>query len=155
MFIERCFLRPAQTRRQHGAVLLEVVLALVLFVAAATIISAGLNASLDSVDRLRLNTHAANLAVSVLSELQMGIKTTAVTGPQQFKAPFEGWTWEIQTATADSEFSRSSSSQKIEIIIRHDDPAIVYRLSQILQIDGSKSIKDQTAALGGRSSSLP
>src|SRR3989440_3723756 len=133
MKLRRAYRIGARHNVDCGAVLLEVVLALVLFVAAAAIISAGLNASLNSVERLRLNAHAANLAVSVLSELQMGIKTIAVSGPQAFKAPFEGWTWEVQAAAADSEFSRSSSSQRIEVIIRHDDPAVVYRLSQILQ----------------------
>ena len=48
--------------------LLEVVLALVLFVGAATVLTSGLSSSLDSVERLRLNAHAADYAVSVLSE---------------------------------------------------------------------------------------
>src|SRR5512141_793697 len=86
---------PARkTVRTDGAVLLEVVLALVLFVGAAAVLTSGLSSSLDSLERLRLNTHAADLAVSVVSELQMGIKSLALSGPQPFPAPFEGWTWE-------------------------------------------------------------
>ena len=54
-------------RWRHAAVLLEVVLALVLFVAAAAVIASAINASLESVERQKLNLHAANLAVTVLS----------------------------------------------------------------------------------------
>ena len=46
-------------RRRDAAVLLEVVLALVLIAAAAAVIGAGLSASIDRVDRLKLNAHAA------------------------------------------------------------------------------------------------
>src|SRR2546421_1194648 len=152
MKLRRAYRIGARHNVDCGAVLLEVVLALVLFVAAAAIISAGLNASLNSVERLRLNTHAANLAVSVISELQMGIKTTALGGPQPFKAPFDGWTWEVLAGSADTEFSQSKGAQKVEVIIRHDEPAVVYRLSQMLEIDGSKRGKEQTASLSAHSS---
>ncbi len=82
--------------RLQGAVLLEVVLALGLFVAAAAVVSASLNASLESVDRLRLNLHAVNLAVSVLSELQLGTRAVETgSGPQPFEPPFEQWGWEV------------------------------------------------------------
>lgn len=144
---------------QRGAVLLEVVLALVLFVAAATIISAGLNASLNSVERLRLNTHAANLAVSVVSELQMGIKTMDLGGAQPFAAPFEGWSWEVLAVGGDDQSpagldgggglqssSRSTVLKKVEVVIRHDDPELVYRLSQTLQMEVSDSTKETTAS---------
>jgi hypothetical protein len=144
---------------QRGAVLLEVVLALVLFVAAATIISAGLNASLNSVERLRLTTHAANLAVSVVSELQMGIKTMDLAGAQPFAAPFEGWSWEV-LGVGDNQSppelnggagfqpaSRTTVLKTVEVVIRHDDPELVYRLSQTLQMEGSDSTKEATASL--------
>src|SRR3954466_9772791 len=81
-------------RRCQGVVLLEVILALVLFATAAAIIGAGLSTSIQTVERLRLNTHAANLAVSVLSELQIGTKVMGQNGQQKFEPPFDGWTWE-------------------------------------------------------------
>lgn len=128
-------------RWQQGAVLLEVILALALFVAAAAIISAGMSASIKSVERLRLNTHAANLAISVLSELEMGMKTMALSGPQPFQPPFEEWTWEAQDASGKSEFSAAGRFKKVEVIIRHADPDLVYRLSQIVQTGETKSVQ--------------
>ncbi len=130
---------PGQPRGEQGAVLLEVVLALVLFVAAAAVLSSGLSSSLDSVERLRLNTHAADLAVTVLSELQMGVKTLAAAGAQPFEAPLENWTWEIVASPVQSDTDEANPFKKIEVIIRHDDPALVYRLGQVLRIDESKT----------------
>src|SRR5258708_5437317 len=80
--------------REDGAVLLEVILALALFVAAAAILSSGLSSSLDAVERLRFNTHAADFAVTVLSELQLGTKTLSTMGPQAFNKPDDDWSWE-------------------------------------------------------------
>jgi type II secretory pathway pseudopilin PulG len=128
-----------RSRHRAGAVLLEVVLALVLFVSAAAILTSGLSSSLDSVDRLRVNAQAADFAVSVLSELQMGIKTLALTGPQEFDPPEEGWTWELVATPLEPESDEVTPYQRIEVIIRHDDPAVVYRLGQVLRLDTSKS----------------
>jgi type II secretory pathway pseudopilin PulG len=121
--------------RQRGTVLLEVLAALMLFVAAAAIITSGMNASLNSVERLRLNTHALNLAVSVISELQMGMKSLELGGVQPFEAPFEGWTWEV-LANPDLEgpAGQASPLRKVEVVIRHGDPALTYRLGQMLRV---------------------
>lgn len=123
-------------RNESGTILLEVVLALVLFVAAAAIIGAGFSASVDSVERQRLSTHAVNLAVSVLSELQMGIRNAGETGPSAFAVPFEAWTWElilapVETDTADA--AGSTGLTQAEVVIRHLDPPMVYRMAQFLK----------------------
>jgi len=122
------------TASKRGAVLLEVILALVLFTAAAAIIGAGLNASLGGLERLRLNTHAANIAVSVLSELQLGIKSLTVSGPQPYEAPLEGWTWEAVATPLQAEWAGPGQLKAVEIIVRHDEPPSVYRLSQIIRL---------------------
>ena len=153
IFIER----PRNGKQQDGAVLLEVILALVLFIAAATIIAAGLHASLDGVDRLRLNTHAANLAVSIISELQMGSKSLAASGPQNFQPPFDGWTWEVLASPLDAQSAgfnpagrspapeQSLGLTKVEVIVRHDDPVLVYRLSQLIVLKNPEA--KETASL--------
>ena len=112
----------------QGAVLLEVILALVLLVAAAAVIGAGLGSSMDAVERQRLNMHAANLAASVLAETQLGLRTTG-NGPQAFEAPFDHWSWELHSASVESEVGQSSDLNLIEAVIRHDDPPVVHRLA--------------------------
>ena len=115
-----------------GAVLLEVVLALVLFVAAATVISSAFNASLLALDRLRLNTRAANFSATVLAELQIGIRPIVTAGPEPFEVPYEGWSWEIAVSTADEGFTSTSQLRRVEVIIRHAESALVHRLAQLI-----------------------
>jgi hypothetical protein len=132
-----------------GAVLLEVILALVLFVAAATILTSGLSASLDQVERLRMQTHAADLAVSVFSEIQLGTKTLALSGPQPFEKPFEDWTWEAVALPAQTEPDEPGPFKKIEVIIRHDDPVFVHRLTQVVVLDPTRVRLDTRPGIDG------
>ena len=143
---QRCITCFPNGASVDGAILLEVILALVLFAAAAAVIGTGLSTAIESVSRLRLNTHAANLAVSVLSELQLGIKSAAVESAQPFPAPFEGWTWEVSAGASGSNLKESSKLKRVEVTIRHDDPPIVYRLSQTLLLPESKPAKDLSAS---------
>ncbi|HKQ38154.1 MAG TPA: hypothetical protein VJ063_08760 [Verrucomicrobiae bacterium] len=127
--------RKAQLRTMDAAVLLEVVLALVLLAGAAAVIGAGLSASIDRVERLKLNAHAADLAVSVMSELQIGSKLLSEEGPEAFEAPFEGWTWEAQAeVTTDQKVRDTGRTKKVEVIIRHEDPPVVHRLCQVIRL---------------------
>lgn len=120
--------------KTRGAVLLEVVLALVLIAAAAAVIGGGLSAAIDRMERLRLSAHAADLAVSVISELQMGTKVIAAEGPEEFEAPFVGWTWEVESETADDKVRDTGRTKKVEVIIRRTDPEIVHRLCQVIRL---------------------
>ncbi len=138
---------PSHTKdARRGAVLLEVVLALVLFVGAAAVITGGLNTSVNSVERLRLNTHAANLATSVLAELQLGARTTELLGPEPFEPPFENWTWELQITPLEEDLgesiatsqSQSYTCSRVEVIIRHKNESVVYRLTQVLRQEDLK-----------------
>ena len=128
--------RPAsEVRYRSGAVLLEVVLALVLLAFAAAVVGAGLNTAIESVERLRLNAHATDLAVSVISELQLGTKSLGQEGPQRFEYPFEFWTWEALATSSDEPGKDTGRTKKIEVIIRHDDePPITHRLAQVIRL---------------------
>lgn len=133
---------------RRGAILVEVVLALALFVAAAAVISGALSASMDSVERLRLNAHAADLAVTVLSELQMGTRSAEGTGPQDFDLPFEDWTWEVLQAPVDNGATEETRLTHVEVIIRHKTSSLVYRLNQVLRLNPPKSTQP-SAGVGG------
>jgi hypothetical protein len=120
-------------------VLLEVVLALVLFVAAAALVTGGMNASLRSVERLRLSAHAADLAVTVLSELQMGLRSLDDPGPDFFDVPFDDWIWELVADSSAQDSTASARLVQVEVVITHEDPPLVYRLSQMMRIEQSGS----------------
>jgi type II secretory pathway pseudopilin PulG len=119
----------------RGAVLLEVVLALALFAAAATIIGAGIHSAIDGVERQKLNAHAMDLAVSVLSEIQMGQRPLESVGPETFESPFDHWTWQLVLAPTETEAGETSDLTRVEVIVRHDEPALVHRLTQVLKLE--------------------
>jgi type II secretory pathway pseudopilin PulG len=114
-------------------VLLEVVLALALFVGAATIISSGINASVQAVYRLRLETHAANLAISVLSEMQMGARPITAAGPEPCEAPFTNWNFKVELSQTQSGTAENEGLIPVEVIISHSTERVVYRLTQLFQ----------------------
>jgi type II secretory pathway pseudopilin PulG len=140
------FSRPST----KAAVLLEVVLALVLFAAAAAIIGAGLRSAINGVERQKLSAHANNLALSVLSEIQMGLRQAGSAGPEPFESPFDHWTWQIVLTPTETEDGEPGELTLVEVIIRHENPALVQRLSQMLKLE-----KQSTPTLTASASPLP
>ena len=125
-------------RRAHeraGAVLIEVILALVLFLGAATIIGTALNSSATGVERLRRSAHAADLATSVLSELQIGSRSLAVSGPEPFEPPFDTWMCEVRTMPIEQrEETKAGSLIQVEVVVRDTESDLVYRLFQTMPL---------------------
>ncbi len=119
--------------------LLEVLLALVLFVAAAAIITASMNASLEGLDRQKLTMHASNLGASILAELELGSRTADVTGEQPFEEPFADWTWEVVLAGTETESGEVSELTQVEVILRRKDPHMVHRQAQLMKLAPAKS----------------
>lgn len=116
-----------------AAVLLEVILALGLFVAAAALLGAALSAAIDGVERQRLTTHAGNLAVSVMSEIQLGIRGITESGAVPLAPPFDRWTAQVMQTPAESETGEPSGAVLIEVILRHQDPPMTHRLAQVIR----------------------
>jgi type II secretory pathway pseudopilin PulG len=136
---------PRLRQSVSGSVLLEVVLALALFVGAATIISTGINASVRSVDRVRLQNHAINLAITVLSEMQMQIRPVATAPPEAFPPPFQDWTCQVDIAETQSTLESPTSLRPVEIIIRHTQENVVHRLTQLLPAPDTSAETDLIA----------
>jgi type II secretory pathway pseudopilin PulG len=118
---------------QRASVLLEVVLALALFIGAATVISAGIGASVDAVHRVRLQTHAANLAISVMSELQIGARPLAPVGPENFEAPFKDWLYRVNLTAGEESSTETGSTRAVEVIVWHTQENIVHRITQLFR----------------------
>jgi len=117
-------------------VLLEVVLALVLFAGAATVIGIALNASMTSVERLRMSARATDLSVTVFSELQLGVRSIADTGPEAFGLEVPGWTWEV-AATPWGGAESASKLTRVEVTILYDDKA-VHRAAQVMRLPSAE-----------------
>ena len=92
--------------------LLEVIVALVLFVLTASVIVGGLSTSASSMERLENELRASNLAYSVLARLKMG----ALEQPAKPNETPEGWSWELVT----SPFARPRSGGSHTFVDRVD-----------------------------------
>jgi hypothetical protein len=115
--------------------LLEVVLALLLFVAAVAVVSSALNSSMASIERQRFGVQAANLAATVHAELDLGLRTTESLGPEPFEKPFDQWTWQlIPAGTEEKTMAEASDLSAIEVVIRNTNSAGTYRLAQTHKI---------------------
>ncbi len=132
-------MRPAcaSQRDEHGALLLEVVLALVLFSGAAVVLGMALNASMEGVERQRLQLHASDLAITVLSGVQLGTRPASSGGPGNFNAPFQDYTW--QMVVTPPEGDEPGNLLSVEVIIRHKPSLLVYRVTQWLRPAGADS----------------
>lgn len=123
------------SRNNRGAVLLEVVLALLLFVATVAVVSGALSSSMDSLERQRFALHAANLAASVHAELDLGLRTTEALGPEPFAMAFDEWTWQLVPAgVEDQTTGEASGLTTIEVVVRNTNSPAVYRLAQTHKI---------------------
>jgi hypothetical protein len=136
------------SRNNRGAVLLEVVLALLLFVATVAVVSGALSSSMASLDRQRFALHASNLAASVHAELDLGLRTTEALGPEPFAVPFDQWTWQLVPAgVEDQTTGEASGLTTIEVVIRNTNAPGVYRLAQMHKVVTSV-VTNAPAAIG-------
>lgn len=108
------------------------VLALALFVAASSVITSALSASVDETERLRLNAHAGNLAATILAEMQMGLQPVESSGPNNFDTPFADWTWQASVEAVADATGGTGTLQKVEVVIRNQKQPVVSRLTQFL-----------------------
>jgi type II secretory pathway pseudopilin PulG len=122
-------------RGSVGAVLLEVLLAVALFAAAAAVATTALNASLESLERQKLDCQALNLATSVMAEIQLGIRSANSTGARPLETPFQEWTWETSQSPAETSTGDLTGLTRVEVIIRHQQQQTIQRLTQEVQLN--------------------
>lgn len=130
-----------------GIILLEVILSLALFVAAATVAFGALNWSARACGQMRLEAQGADLAVSVLSEIQMGLLPVADSPAKNFQAPMQDWTWQIVTATVEDE-SIGPQAKRVEITVNNTQQNYTCRLVELMCEDAA------TAPAAGSSTTL-
>ncbi|MCD6364268.1 MAG: hypothetical protein J7M14_00155 [Planctomycetes bacterium] len=106
---------------------MEVLFALALFTAGAATILTGMRASATTVRTLRRQTVATNLAVTLLSEIRMGLVPAEEDGPNEYEEPYEGWTWEI-VVDESLDVVEEPVMKHVEIVIAAPDESYTSRL---------------------------
>ncbi len=114
-----------------GAVLLEVVLALTLFVSGAAVIGAGLNQCLNAAYRLRTRTEAADLAVTLISEIQMGKIAPVTIGATAYDdEQLADWTWKMTAEQMDD----VPDLLLVTVTVTHEPSGVFYRLTEWMEM---------------------
>ncbi len=112
----------ARRCRRSAVVLLEVVLAMALFFGGALVILAGLSSSLSAIQRVQVEAQAVDLAVTLVSELQMGVVEIVSDGPGEYDDPaLADWTWQIGVEPYEEEQVDLEllEFQQVTVTVRH------------------------------------
>ena len=87
----------ARTAREHGAVLLEVVLALTIFIGSALAILGAMGNAADAMEASRLQQRAVDLARSAMAKIEAGIESAeTLNGPVPLWRDEEAGTGEFE-----------------------------------------------------------
>lgn len=115
-----------------GAILLEVVLALAIFAAAAGVIMGAVSSSYRALNRMKLENQAADLAATVMSEVQMGVIDAVAAGPNEFEdASLANWRWQVEVTEPDIAVGATTLGLKqVEVIITNSEQNYTRRVSQ-------------------------
>ena len=136
----RPFLQPPASSlqpRPRGIILMEVVLAMALLVLASGVIVGSMTACTRAAARVKLRAHAADLAVTLASEVQMGLLKPAQASPTAFsEAGFTDWTWEMRILTSDS---FDAPLERVELTVRHTPTGLTHTLVQMVPVDPLRS----------------
>ena len=124
---------PSTGRESSGAILFEVVLALALFVFAAAVISGGFSTALMSVDRMRAELDASNLAISTLTEIELNLKPMVTSPPAQFEPPLERWTWEVEVTEPSEDLDMGGGLTLVEVIVRNEEKEKETRFARMIR----------------------
>ena len=118
--------------RRAGTALLEVVLGLALFFAVAVAILAGLSACVRSARDMRLQARAADLAITLLSEMQLGAVEIEDAGPMAYEdEALEDWSWEVVVTPVIGNLTELELT-RVEIVIYNTPYDYTHRLYHLL-----------------------
>jgi type II secretory pathway pseudopilin PulG len=133
--------------------LLEVVLALALFFGMAVVLLSGLTACVHSTQQVRMSAQASDLAVSILSEVQMGYLPTIDAGPTAFGDPLADWTWEVAVTSVPMTLSSTSTAMPdlscVEITIHNTPQGFTQRLYDVVPTPTDTTGSTATSTTGG------
>ena len=111
--------------------LLEVVLALAVFFGVAVTILGGLGVCMRSATQVREEAQAADLAVTVLSSVQMGMLDAVDAGPTPFEDPFADWTWQTAVVPVEAAVAGLEMTQ-VQVIVMNTLDGYQYRIYELL-----------------------
>ena len=116
--------------RGRAAVLLEVIFALVLFFSAAGVVVGTLHSSVGALSRMRVSARAADLAVTLLSKLQLAEGPLQDQGPEPYEdEALKDWSFQVVTSDVDN-VNLDAPVTRVVVVITHTITGYTHRLVQ-------------------------
>lgn len=107
---------PSPTSRRDGMTLLEVLLALAIFLFSLVAISQLFNTATDQASEIQWRSRAARLAQSKLNEYVSGVRSLSATGSGTFDPEEPDWNWTATSLADDS----TNGLYKVTITVSRD-----------------------------------
>jgi len=132
-----CTTNPTRRDGSRGVVLLEVVLALVIFVGASAVLLTGLTSVNAASRRMAERATGADLAVTTLSYVRLGLIERAAAGPEYFEEGLgpADWTWQVTVTPAGDE--TTSGLDRVDVHIRTPTNRVAHQLTAWLRQDAT------------------
>ena len=143
--------QAGQTRRSNrrGMILLELVIGLSLFAVASIFVLDGLTASVRGVDTARMEADAADLCVTVFSEIQMGQVEMVDSGPNAFEdEQLADWTWEV-VVVQQEDLADVPQLKQVEVIIARTESEYKHRVAKLLWEDPNAALEEDEEVEAG------
>ena len=118
--------------RRRGAVLLEAVLALALLLVMVGLATGAIYRTTSALQQMKDRATAEDLAVSVLSELEAGLRPRMERTAEPFDAPWHRWTLALEFTAVDGDPQFTGGLEEVSIRVEHLDSQIVFELRQWL-----------------------
>jgi type II secretory pathway pseudopilin PulG len=129
----------------RAVALLEIVLALALFFGVAMAVLGGLSAAIRSARQVRSEAVATDLAVTLLSEIRMGLVGLEDAGPTPYEdEALAAWAWEVVVTPVTADLTTGIELSRVEIIIRNANENLTRRLYHLI----AEAAPEATAAEG-------
>jgi len=133
-------------------VLLEVVLSTALFAMTAMGVLVGVNSCFRSLGKMRLESQAADLAISKVSEVHVGILPPEDDGPNEYEEDesLADWTWEIITEEVELDVELDGPQLlQVQVVITNVPSGYTYSTRFLTPEPPETESSDQPSDLAG------
>jgi hypothetical protein len=126
-----------------------VIFAIALLAAACGTIIGGFNACMQANRYLWLESKAADLAVTLLSEMQMAGGSAVDEGPTDYLKPLEDWCWQVATVDLDPQTEAGATMTQVQITITYKPEGYSYTLYYLTPSSGEAAAASGSSLASG------
>jgi hypothetical protein len=134
---KRKMMTPPRLQSRRGAILLEVIFSIALLAGACAAIIGGFNACAQANRDLWMESKAADLAVTMLTEMQMGVVPPEDDGPTDYADPLADWCWQVVTADLPPQTLDGPTMRQVQIVVTYKPDSYSYTLMELVNVPGA------------------